>query len=54
MPFTRPERIKKSSFIFLAKKLIILLIRNLWLPFSKVNSEAGMGDITAIQVLSGV
>ena len=29
-------------------------IRNLGLPFSNANSEAGMRDITAIQVLSGV
>ena len=28
--------------------------RNLRLPFSNANSEAGMRDITAIQVLSGV
>ena len=45
-----PSKMKR----FLSEKLIIFFIRNVRLPFSNANSEAGMWDITAIQVLSGV
>ena len=44
----------KNQMFFLSEKLIILLRRNLRLPFSNVISDAGMRDITAIQVSSGV
>ena len=46
--------VKNQTLVFLSRKLIISLIRNVGLPFSNADSEAGIWDITAIQVLSGV
>ena len=40
----------KNQIFFPAEKLIILLIGNLRLLFSNAHAEAGMRDITAIQV----
>ena len=46
------KNVIKNQTFFLSEKFIISLIRNLRLPFSNANSEAGMWDTNATQVLS--